>query len=99
MPMNDNTQNADWTDYRRTKHRLIILLIGWAPFGFLIGGFLPIIFNTYTPTYILAVIYMLLVGYYWLKYVFYPCPNCGLTYRGRQLHRGTCPRCGILINR
>jgi hypothetical protein len=87
-----------WKEYRRIKLRLLILLFGWMPFGLLIGAALPVIFGSYEPTYVMAVVYVILMAYTALQYGLYPCPNCGTTYRGRQLYRRTCPQCGIPIN-
>jgi hypothetical protein len=89
----------DWQGYRKVKLRLIVLLAGWIPFGIFIGALLPIVLHTYTPSYVLGIAYMLFVGFTWLEYGFYPCPECGTSYHGRQLYRKTCPKCGILINR
>jgi hypothetical protein len=88
----------DWQGYRKAKLRLIVLLVGWIPFGIFVGALLPIILHTYTASYVLAVAYMLLVGWSWLEYGFYPCPECGISYRGPQLYRKTCPKCGAIIN-
>lgn len=90
---------SDWKDYRRIKLRLIVLLMGWVPFGVIIGALLPKVLHTYTPTYVLAIAYTLAIGYTWLQYGFYPCPKCGLTLRGRQLYCSTCPKCGNPINK
>ncbi len=89
---------VDWSEYRRVKRRLIVLLIGWVPVLLVVGGLLPIILHIYVPSYLIAVAYMLLTGFAWLQYVFSSCPNCGVTLRGRQLYRRTCPQCGVVIN-
>jgi hypothetical protein len=87
-----------WNDYRRIKHRLLILIFGWMPFGLLCVAALPIIFGTYVPSYALAIAYMVLMAYTLLQYQLYPCPNCGHSFRGRQLYRRTCSHCSIPIN-
>jgi hypothetical protein len=90
--------NCEWREYRKVKQRIIVLLAGWMPFGLLIGGLLPVILRTYTPTYVLATGYMLWVCFAWLQYASYPCPNCGKSLRCAQLYRKTCPKCGTAIN-
>lgn len=87
-----------WKEYRRIKHRLLILIFGWIPFGVLCIAALPGIFGTYVPSYALALAYMVLLGYTLLQYQSYPCPNCGHSFRGRQLYRQTCPKCSEPIN-
>ncbi|MGB6305168.1 MAG: hypothetical protein WBF45_15590, partial [Acidobacteriaceae bacterium] len=96
--MNTQESITDWSDYKRTKHCLIALLIFWIPFGALTGVLLPAILHTFIVTYILALVYVLFTGYAWLQYAFFPCPNCDIPYRGRQLWRRTCPKCGVEIN-
>jgi ribosomal protein L37AE/L43A len=87
-----------WSEYRRIKHRLLILIFGWIPFGILSMVAVPGIFGTYVPCYALAIAYMVLWAYTLLQYQLYPCPNCGHSFRGRQIYLRTCPHCGIPIN-
>ncbi len=98
MLTNEQSLGVDWSDYKRVKFRLILLLVCWIPFGAVIGILLPAVLDTFTITYGLAVVYALYTGFVWLQYGFYSCPNCGVAYCGRQLWRRTCPKCGIEIN-
>jgi hypothetical protein len=92
------SSQSEWHDYRVAKTRLIILLLGWMPFGALMGIGSPVIFGSYTPAYVLAIAYTLFIGYSWLMYAFYPCPNCGNALRGRQLFHSVCKNCDVPIN-
>jgi hypothetical protein len=92
------TSTVSWQDYRKVKLRLIVLLVDWIPFGILMGALVPVILHSYTPSYVGAVIYMLVIGFNWLRCGFYPCPVCGTSYRGSQLYRKTCAKCGTPIN-
>jgi len=94
---NDNTPN-EWHGYRVIKTRLIVLLIGWIPFGTLLGIGSPVIFGSYKPAYFFALAYVLFMAYTWLMYGLYPCPTCGNALRGRQLYSSTCRNCGAPIN-
>ncbi len=87
-----------WTEYRRIKHRLLILIFGWMPFGLLCIVALPVIFGTQMPGTALVIAYMVFLAYTLLQFQLYPCPNCGHSFRGRQLYRRNCPKCGIPIN-
>ena len=98
MLTNEQSLGIDWSDYKRVKFRLIALVGCWIPFGAVIGILLPAVLHTFTITYGLAAAYALYTGFVWLQYVFYSCPNCGVVYRGRQLLRRTCPKCGTEIN-
>jgi hypothetical protein len=91
--------NLVWSEYRRIKHRLVILLFGWLPFGLILGAGLPVMFGTFTPSYVLATAYVIYTAFTFLQYGLYPCPNCGTTYRCRQLYRRTCPHCGVEIDK
>ena len=93
-----NDLRSEWHDYRVTKTRLIVLLIGWLPFGALLGISSPAIFGSYKPAYFLALCYVIFAAYSWLMYGFYPCPICGNALRGRQLYSSTCRNCGAPIN-
>jgi hypothetical protein len=99
MTKMDGAEVSEWKEYRRIKRRLIVLLVGWIPFGVIIGAVLPVVLHTYTPSYILAIVYMLTIGYTWLQYGFYTCPRCGLILRGRQFYRANCPQCDTPINK
>jgi hypothetical protein len=92
-------ETDSWVQYKKVKGRLIALLLGWLPFGVLIGWPLPLLLRTFVPTYVLALLYALALGYSWLTYAFFSCPVCGQALRGRQLYRSTCPKCGTPINR
>ena len=87
-----------WSEYRRIKHRLLILLFGWIPFVVFAGQALPRMFGTFVPSYVLATAYTLTTAYTFLQYALYPCPKCGTTYRMRQIFLRTCPHCGVEIN-
>ena len=86
-----NGFDAQWGEYDRTRKLLAGLLLGWVPFGFLVGYLLPKLFGTYVPTYVAAAVY----GF---GLMIIPCPNCGNSLKGRQLYRRTCPTCGVSIN-
>ena len=88
-----------WAEYRRIKVRLLVLLFGWTPFGVLLGAGLPVIFGSYVPSYALAIAYALVLAYTFLQYMLYACPNCGHSFRGKQLRKKACPNCGIEINK
>jgi hypothetical protein len=88
-----------WSEYRRIKLRLLIMVIGWLPFMILVVVAVPNIFGTYTPSFALALTYMVAMAYTLLMYLGYSCPNCGTSYKGRQLFHQTCHKCGLPINR
>jgi hypothetical protein len=88
-----------WGDYRRVKTILLVLVCGWVPFGVAIGYILPRLSGSYNATYIAAGLYGAALMVFWLRYVFYGCPSCGVSLRGSQLFRRKCPRCGEPINR
>lgn len=88
-----------WSEYRRIKLRLLVLLLGWIPFGVLLGAGLPKIFHSYTPSYVLAAVYVVLMAYTFLQFGLYPCPNCGMSFKCWQLFGQSCPNCGLAINR
>lgn len=88
-----------WAHYRRIKLRLILLMAGLVPFFVLILSPLPDAARTNTPSYVLAAIYLILTAIAWFQYGSYRCLHCRASYRGKQLFRNRCPRCGILINR
>jgi hypothetical protein len=91
-------REGDWLGFRKTKHRLVVLLLLWVPFGVIDGGLLPLLFHSYMPSYIVALAYMIWTGITWLQYGFYPCPSCGRALRGAQIYRRTCPTCRTEIN-
>jgi hypothetical protein len=87
-----------WSEYRRIKRRLLILLLGWFPFVILVGMGLGRILGTFVPSYVLTAAYMVFLAFTYLQWGLYACPNCGTSYRGRQMYRRTCPQCGLAIN-
>jgi hypothetical protein len=100
-----------WKEYRRIKQRLILLILGWFPFGILVFGisslsdwlckFGLIKFGFVLGIFnlVLGISYMVFAMVTWLQYISYRCPSCDVSFRGRQLYRRTCPECGIPINK
>ncbi len=99
MPLAPEREISSWGEYRRVKLRLLVLLFGWLPFGLILGTVLPAVLGSYTPSYVLAIGYALVWAYTLFQYLLYPCPVCGRSYRGWNLYRRSCPRCGTVINR
>lgn len=87
-----------WKEYRRIKKLVLILVFGWLPFGFVLGQIVPQIFGTFVPAYALAMAYVLFLFITWLRYCLYLCPRCGTSFRGRQIYRKNCLKCGLPIN-
>ena len=99
-----------WKEYRRIKQRLIILVLGWFPFGALILGLSSLAhwlykFGLIKFSSVLGIFNLVLfISYmaFWMvtefQYQGYRCPNCDVSFRGRQRYRRTCPECGIPIN-
>lgn len=87
-----------WAAYRKIKARLLWLLLGWIPFGFIIGYILPEISGTFVPTYLAAGLYGIALMISWLQYVLYSCPHCGTVLRGTQFFLRRCRVCGEPIN-
>jgi uncharacterized membrane protein YfcA len=97
--MSTTIETFMWKKYRSIKLRLLVLLFGWIPFGLILGAALPAMFGSYVPSYALGLAYLLVLAYTFLQYALYPCPNCGASYRAKQLFRQECPRCAVPINR
>lgn len=74
------------------------MTLGWMPFTVLL---LKVASLNRRFEYIiwLLLVYMAYISYTWLQYIWYRCPNCSVTFFGRQLFRQICPGCGIPINR
>ena len=87
-----------WNEYRQIRLRLIILLIGWIPFALISVIASSVIFHSEELGYGASIAYMCFSAYTALKYLLYPCPQCGVLLAGKQLYRRSCPRCEVLIN-
>ena len=87
-----------WRGYRRIKLRLIILVLGWMPFGILLLE-ISSLNRRLEPITFLMIAYLVYMFVTMLQYLSYRCPNCDVSLFGRQLYRRTCPGCGILINK
>jgi hypothetical protein len=100
-----------WREYRRIKLRLVVLISGWFPFGILVFGMSSLAdslceFGLIKFSFVLGIINLVMAVFYMafgmvtlFQYQGYRCPNCDVSFRGRQLYRRTCPGCGIPINR
>ncbi len=74
MTMIEQTQALNaWHEYRVLKMRLIVMFLGWIPFGVTLGIGSPVIFGSYKPAFFLALAYMIFFAYTWFMYGFYPC--------------------------
>jgi len=87
-----------WSGYRRIKLRLIILALGWMPFGVLLLEISSLNRRLESITFLMIAYWVYLIVTM-LQYLSYRCPNCDVSLFGRQLYRRTCPGCGILINK
>jgi hypothetical protein len=99
-----------WKEYRRVKRRLIILVLGWLPFGFLIVGVASLVHWLYKigfvkfgfvlekSNFVLGISYMAFAMVTLFQYQLFRCPNCDVCLWMQQIHRRTCRNCGIPIN-
>lgn len=87
-----------WREYQRIKLKLIILVLGWLPFGALLLE-VSSLNHVLEPVTFLLIPYMVFGTYTLLRFLLYRCPTCSVSFFGGQLHRRTCPKCGIPINK
>ena len=86
-----------WRKYRRVKRRLIVLALGWIPFGILILT-ISSLNREFEYVSIVTAIYLLYLFYTLVQFELIRCPNCGVRLHIRRSFR-TCGGCGIRINR
>jgi Cytochrome oxidase complex assembly protein 1 len=86
-----------WQKYRRAKWRLIVLALGWMPFGVLIWSIASLNRELELVSF-LIVVYALYLFYTLVQFELIRCPNCGVRLHFRRSFR-TCGGCGIGINR
>lgn len=92
------TQNQQmWRTYRRVKRRLIVLALGWIPFGILILT-ISSLSRGLEIVSIVIVAYALYLFYTLVQFELIRCPNCGVRLHIRRSFR-ICGGCGIRINR
>ncbi len=88
-----------WAGYRRVKRRLIILALGWMPFGFLLLE-ISTLNRRLEPVTFLLIAYMAYLFITLLQFETYRCPKCGASLFLRlQLFPRKCAGCGIPINK
>lgn len=85
-----------WRGYRRVKRRLIVLALGWIPFGVLVGK-ISSINQGFEYISFLIVLYALFLFFTLVQFQLIRCPNCGVRLHFRR-SRGKCGGCGIRIN-
>jgi hypothetical protein len=86
-----------WRKYRRAKWRLIVLALGWIPFGVLVLE-ISSLSRGFEYASLFIVVYALYLFYTLVKFELIRCPNCGVRLHIRRSFR-TCGGCGIRINR
>jgi len=86
-----------WRKYRRVKWRLIVLALGWIPFGVLVLE-ISSLSRGFEYVSLLSVVYTLYLFYTLVQFELIRCPNCGVRLHIRRSFR-TCGGCGIRINR
>lgn len=88
-----------WAGYRRVKRRLIILALGWIPFGFLLLE-ISTLNRLLEPITFLMVVYLVWLMVTLLQFETYRCPKCGVSLFLRlPLFPRKCAGCGIPINK
>jgi ssDNA-binding Zn-finger/Zn-ribbon topoisomerase 1 len=90
--------SGSWTEFYRLKKSLILRMMLTAPF-ILAGSMLLPLAGIVSRDYLPLVFVLLLLVYAAMgrRFIFYPCPNCGKSYRGAQLYRKSCPNCSVRI--
>ena len=76
--MNEPTEVPQmWTKYRRVKWRLIVLALGWIPFGVLVLE-ISSLSRGFEYASLFIVVYALYLFYTLVKFELIRCPNCGV---------------------
>jgi hypothetical protein len=93
-----NESPTMWREYRRIKLRLIILALGWMPFGFLLLE-VSTLNRQLEPITLLMFPYFVYTMFILMRFQSYRCPNCGVSLFVGRFFRRTCKGCGIQINK
>lgn len=85
-----------WKELRRVQSIFFMLCLLFAPGVFVLGIAFDKLFAASTPTFLVAVAWMVLIGFFGFRLALWPCPRCGRPFMLRWgLFAKRCPNCKL----
>ncbi len=90
----------DWKEYRRYRRDFWIVFVGYLPVMFVVATLSNWLFHSFTPAFVLAVGYMLLVIVAGIRVSGFYCPRCAKWFAGTWWYNlgflaRKCQHCGL----
>jgi hypothetical protein len=90
----------DWREYKRIRNTFLILLVTYVPVCFGVGAISMKLRNTFTPGFVAAGIWMVLLVFNGVRLNIWRCPNCGRWFSGTWWYNlgflaRRCVHCGL----
>ena len=90
----------DWKDYKRIRNQWLFVIAGYVPVC-MIAAFVSIkLFQTLTPAFVVALIWMALFAYTGIRVQLWRCPRCGKWFSAKWWYNKgflarQCVHCGL----
>jgi hypothetical protein len=95
MP-SESEYTAQWQSFRRIRAALLILVVGWIPYGLTVFWFAERFRISNAARLMLMLGYMLLMAVVGYALALWRCPRCGKSFRGLRPYAGKrCYYCGL----
>lgn len=75
-------KTSGWSSYKRTRVILLLLVIGWIPFGLSVIWLQTRVDFPALVSWTLIAVWVLFVLIQGTRLAIWPCPNCGKFFRG-----------------
>jgi hypothetical protein len=89
-----------WRQYRRLRMQMVLAFAGYAPFCFAVAMVSIAMFQTFTPAFVAAALWMGLFAYVGSRVTLWRCPRCGKCFSGSWWYNTgvlarQCVHCGL----
>lgn len=94
-----NDYKKQWDDYRKRNRIVIALFVGYIPGVALLAIPLVKFLKSEIPFYIIALSWMVAIGWAWIRLILFRCPRCGDRFMMNKYFvvasGKKCPYCGL----
>jgi len=95
-----NGYEEDWREYKRIRNTFLLAFVTYVPACFVVGVTSMKLLGTFTPGFVAAALWMILLVFNGIRLNAWPCPRCGEWFSGTWWYNlgflaRRCVHCGL----